>query len=54
LASNHGAGFYAGVIANADLSSHDDIVFDGDAAGEAGLGGDDYVFADLAVVAYVY
>ena len=53
MASNHRAGFDAGVIAYTDLSSHDDIIFDGDTAGEAGLGGDNYVFSDLTVVANV-
>src|ERR1039457_4744971 len=53
LAADHGSGFDAGVIADADLASHDDVVFDGDAAREAGLGGDDYVLSDLAVVANV-
>jgi hypothetical protein len=53
LASNHRSGFYAGVIADADLPSHDNIVFDGDAAGEAGLSGDYNVLPDLTVVADV-
>ena len=53
MSSDHSAGFDAGVVANADLSSHDDVVFDRDAAGEAGLGGDDYIFSELAVVADV-
>src|SRR5208282_1523993 len=51
LASDHRAGFYASVIADADLSAHDYVVFDGDAAREAGLRGDNDVLADLAVVA---
>lgn len=53
MASDHGSRLDAGVVADADLSSHDDVVFDGDATGETGLGGDDYVFSELAIVADV-
>src|ERR1700691_4390805 len=51
LASQQRAGFYAGMIADAYLSSHDYVVFDSDAAGESGLRGDVYIFADVDVVA---
>ena len=54
MASQHGTGFDAGVIADAYLSAHDDVVFDGDTSGEAGLSGDDDVLADLDVVADVH
>ena len=53
MTSDHGAGFDAGVIADSNLASHDDVVFDGDAAGEAGLGRDDDIFSDQTVVADV-
>lgn len=42
------------MIANADLPTHDHVVFDGNAAGKAGLRGDHDVFADLDVVANVH
>ena len=47
------AGFDADVIGYANLASHDYVVFDGGAAGEAGLRGDDDILADLDVVADV-
>ena len=43
-----------GVIADAHLSAHNDVVLDGDATGEAGLSGDDHVLSDLNVVADVH
>src|ERR1700693_5377513 len=42
------------MFADADLAAENDILFDGDTAGEAGLRGDHHVFSDLAVVADVY
>jgi hypothetical protein len=41
------------MIAYAHLAGHNHIVFDGHAAGKAGLRGDDYILSDLAVVADV-
>src|SRR5579885_1778456 len=53
LTADHNAFANRSVLADANLSAEDDTVFDGDAARESGLRGDDDVFADLAVVADV-
>ena len=44
--SKHGATLDACFVADADLTSDYGVVFDDDAAGETGLGGDDDVVAD--------
>ena len=41
------------MLSDSDLPAQNDVVLDHDAAREAGLRGDHYVFADLAVVADV-
>jgi len=42
------------VIADADLSAHDDVILDGHTARKAGLCGDDDILSDLYVVADVH
>src|SRR5438128_105438 len=49
--SNDGAALHANMVAKADLPANHAIVFDGDAAADAGLAGDYHALADVAVVA---
>jgi len=42
------------VIGNSHLSPDNDVVFYDGAAGKAALSGDDYIFADLNVMANVH
>ena len=42
------------MIADAHLPPHDNVIFDGDTAGKAGLRGDDDIFADPNIVSNVH
>src|SRR5712692_8816581 len=53
LRADHGAALHAYVIAKADLPADDAVIFDRDAAADAGLRGDDDPLADVAVVTHV-
>src|SRR4051812_11262063 len=48
--SNHGAAQHANMIAEAHLSADHAIIFDGDAAADAGLRRDHHALANIAVV----
>src|SRR5581483_2772145 len=54
LSSEQYAFLDARMFADADLATDDDVIFDGDAAGKTSLGGNDYVLAEVAVVADMY
>src|SRR5690348_6814537 len=46
--------FDAGVVPDAHLPANHGAILHGDAAGEAGLGGDDHIFSDADIVAHVH
>ena len=50
LRSNHGPALHANVIAESYLAADNAVVFDNDAAADAGLPGNDNALADIAVV----
>lgn len=54
MAAEHDTFFDAGVFADTDLAAENDILLDGDTAGEPGLRGYHDVFSDQAVVADVH
>ena len=53
MSAQHRAFSYPGMISDANLPSHDYVLFDSDTAGNASLSGNDHVRSNLAVVANV-
>ena len=53
LRADNRAALHANVVAKTNLSADNAVIFDRDAAADAGLSGDHYAFADIAVVSDV-